>query len=454
MSFPDRRTYALLALAFMGFAVYASLVPLSFQSLALDEALARFVDIVWQWPSLGSFSRSDAVANLLLFVPIGFCLSGVSRLGARAWWSGPFTTIGVLTVALALSITVEFLQLFTAARTTSSGDIAAQFAGTLVGNVLWEAVGSDLTAWVRATLGSETSGQRFERLLLAYAGAWALLSLAPFDLTLDLGLLARKARTGGLVFSLFGRTTDTALDLAWDAFRAMAAAFPLGVLALFVGCPSDARRGVVSALSLAVGALVVVEGLQFFVVSRVADATDVVAGSLGVAAGVVVGLRWRGGAPPQSRGARAWVLLLLLAAWCLVLAAYQWMPYDFRWDPASVRAKLSGMSLIPFAAYHRGADLNSLDQLLIKLWLSVPLGVLSGFIAPRPPGRRRLWIAGWLLWAGLVIGVIEAGQLVLPSRHPDPTDVLVGLIGATSGLALTLWALRPSAERPAPPDIP
>ena len=441
--FPTRGSYALLALAFMGFAVYASLVPFSFRPVPMDEAVASFVQHVWRLPSLGSLSRSDAVANLLLFVPIGFCLSGTLRLGARAWWSGPIATLAVLVLAGSLSAVVEFLQLFTAGRIASSRDIAAQVAGTLTGNVLWEALGSELTAWMRATLGSATRRQRLERLLFVYAGAWVLLTLAPFDLTLDAGQLARKARSDGLVLSLFGRTGDSALDLAWDAFRAMVAAIPLGVLA-FLLQQTAGWRPLLRAVRLAAGVVLVTEVLQFFVVSRVADITDAVSGGVGAVSGVLLAAWWtrrppRAGLSSTDRRTAA----ALLGAWCLVLVAYHWMPYDFVWDSAAIRGKLAGLSLIPFAGYHRGADLNSLDQLLLKLWLSVPVGFLSGFLASGPAPARRLWVAGWLAAVGLLFAVIEAGQLLLPSRFPDPSDILVAVAGAAVGLAATFWLLEP-----------
>ena len=41
---------------------------------------------------------------------------------------------------------------------------------------------------------------------------------------------------------------------------------------------------------------------------------------------------------------------------------------------------------------------------------------------------------------------IEAGQLFLPSRFPDPTDVLVGVAGATAGLLAGRWLRGPHAR--------
>jgi VanZ family protein len=46
-----------------------------------------------------------------------------------------------------------------------------------------------------------------------------------------------------------------------------------------------------------------------------------------------------------------------------------------------------------------------------------------------------LWIPAWVV----IFGAIEAGQLFLPQRFPDPTDVIVGVAGAAAGLGLGRW---------------
>ena len=66
---PRRGHYAAIALAFVALALYGSLLPLEFQAVSWIDALGRVRRIPWLSPSLES--RSDWVANILLFVPIG-----------------------------------------------------------------------------------------------------------------------------------------------------------------------------------------------------------------------------------------------------------------------------------------------------------------------------------------------------------------------------------------------
>jgi len=136
---------------------------------------------------------------------------------------------------------------------------------------------------------------------------------------------------------------------------------------------------------------------------------------------------------PASRGAA-----LLLGCWVLVIALSQWMPYDFSSNRGMIRAKIAALSFVPFGGYVGGSDLNALNDLLVKLALAAPVGVLAAFIHR----RRSLPALTVPIALGLftaLFTIVEAGQLFLPTRSPDPTDVAVGVLGALGGLFLGRW---------------
>src|SRR5215216_4580699 len=68
------RILLLAAGLFSIFAVYGSIVPLDFQARSLTEAIEVFRALPWLRPDMTH--RADWAANILLFVPIGFCWSG------------------------------------------------------------------------------------------------------------------------------------------------------------------------------------------------------------------------------------------------------------------------------------------------------------------------------------------------------------------------------------------
>jgi VanZ family protein len=82
-------------------------------------------------------------------------------------------------------------------------------------------------------------------------------------------------------------------------------------------------------------------------------------------------------------------------------------------------------------------------QMLLKGALGLPLGVLlarwlrSALGLRGPSAGRFIWVAGLALALG-VLGAIEVGQIFLPDRVADVTDVLVAWCGAACGMALVL----------------
>jgi len=80
--------------------------------------------------------------------------------------------------------------------------------------------------------------------------------------------------------------------------------------------------------------------------------------------------------------------------------------------------------------------------MLIKSALGFPLGALLAHWTRTwgltgPSGRRLAWLVGLTLSLA-VLGGIEVGQIFLPDRVADITDVLVAWCGAATGMAFVL----------------
>ena len=114
-----------------------------------------------------------------------------------------------------------------------------------------------------------------------------------------------------------------------------------------------------------------------------------------------------------------------------------WDPFEFRVDPPFVKARLQHLAQIPFRGYYWAMPLHALAEALTKILLGVPVGVLLQAAVPSAPGTlvsavRIALLAGV---SGLIFLGIEFGQVLLPSRYPDLTDVLLGVAGALGGMA-------------------
>jgi VanZ family protein len=493
-----RRAYLWLGIAIMAFAVYASLIPFTFTYVPLDIAWLEYTTIMSR-TSL-RISRTNFVANILLFIPVGFGLTGSllvdrisrcsrgptpaqhpsaqttragdpARFGStrvrfrlRAKRYGETSTdperrsraraaaagarrfavpaaLGVLAVSVALSSSVEFLQLFTPGRMTAPSDVVGQTLGCLIGIGAWALVGPELTEWFRTWLSSARE-DRVARVLVAYAAAWVFVNLAPFDVTVDVGDLGERVRAGLISIVPFHGASRPTSRVVWDALVSAISAAPLGTLGLVVWLPGGGRRRSFVAFAIGAAFVAAIELAQIFVSSHAADISDVIFGCTGVAAGVWTGARVLSLARPVSdvKGPRLFVsrMVAALVTWCIVIIAYHWMPYDFGIDPVSIKRKLAGVSLVPFAGHARGSALNAFNDLLVKLGLATPLGVIAAFTLDRQ-GPAALVATGWLIAAALFFSGVEFGQLFLPTRSPDPTDVMVGVGGTALGLIIGRW---------------
>lgn len=77
----------------------------------------------------GDRATADAIANVILFVPLGAALAAAFPRSRVAWRWGPV-----------LSLAIELSQRFIAGRDASIGDVITNTAGTLVGWAVWHYV--------------------------------------------------------------------------------------------------------------------------------------------------------------------------------------------------------------------------------------------------------------------------------------------------------------------------
>jgi VanZ family protein len=387
-------------------------------------------------------SRSDLLANALLFVPVGFALAGALLADrSRRWLRVAAAALPILGAGLIVSLTAEFLQVFASGRIPSNTDIAAQTLGCAAGITAWLLVGQPLTEWLRASLAARPQ-DRLARVLMAFVAGWVFVNVAPFDITVDAGDLAERVRSGKIAVVPFSGDAIGSPRWAWDALAEFLAAVPLGLFGL-LGWTSARLHRRSTAFAIGTGIVLVVEAAQIFIRSHAATTTDVIFASLGVALGVAIGPRVLAGhrqpSDEASRSMRNPIALGAVALWIVVLCAYHWVPYDFTMDTEAIRRKLGRMSLLPFAGYRSGSYLNALNNLLTKTALALPLGVAAAYVV-RPGGMSRALVTGGAFVFGVgVFGAIETGQFFLPGRFPDPTDVLVGALAVVAGLRLGSW---------------
>ena len=124
--------------------VYGSLYPWDFHSTQL--AASPLWVLVHSWPtSVDRFLFRDIAVNVLLYMPVGVFGFLALRQNVRTAFAATATVL----IALALSSSIEMIQLFDDARVCSASDVVCNVSGTVLG----VALGSLYQQWLKAFLG-------------------------------------------------------------------------------------------------------------------------------------------------------------------------------------------------------------------------------------------------------------------------------------------------------------
>ncbi len=409
MSGGGKKAARLLWLLFSLFVVYGTTIPFRFDSRAMPLS-ARLARIDWAWISYqyGSVSVGDVVQNVLLFIPFGF-LGYASLRGRRS-------AIGLvlLTVAgAALSMLVEFLQLFSETRHSSLSDVLFNTLGAASGVALAavlknSAAGIKSHPRIRGFLDSESVYPLFVFLILAAAGAWG-----PFDFSLDVGLAWAKVKP--LIHNPFVFTLPN--DDAANFIRFLLLSLFACRLAKEAGLSKPAASGLFFGAALGI----CLEAGQMIIQSRSPELQDALVNVAGALAG---GLAFR--FPGFRERPRLWISCGALAV--LVAAGMRGM-YPYR-----LSGHHQGFNWVPFLPHYERTSLATLDNFMANAMLYFPLGFLAAYFFP---GRKQAaWTAAALAAASAL--AVEWAQGWMEGRYSDVTDVLGALLGSVAG-TMVVW---------------
>ena len=350
------------------------------------------------------------------------------RVGAAA---------AALGCGLLLSVGVEFAQVFLRGRESSVADVAAHATGTLAGAAAFLLVGERLVNWLSLLASDRERPSVLLRLLACYAAGLVAWRLFPFQFTVRPGAIWQKIETGHIAFVPF-RTLAGSPDAIVRLAELALAAVPLGALAMFVGVKRGQRRAVATATVLSTAFLAVVEGLSVFTRSGTADTGAILAGASGALVGAVVAGQISGREVQQPAWSRRAVGLWAgVLAWVGAVAAYEWHPFAFRFTKEAIKDGLQRLTLLPFGFYARDAPPAAFVNVARKTLLAVPLSLLLVLALRRqwPSVPRSLRVIFTCLAVAILLTILEAGQIFLPERVPESTDVLL----PTAAASVAAW---------------
>ncbi|WP_263771543.1 VanZ family protein [Propionivibrio soli] len=431
----SRRLLSSVSILYLLLVIYGSWVPLRFTPIPLNVAVDAFLALPFHDQRIQSVT--DWTVNFLLLIPLSF-LVAQRIVGDRRGLIGMLLRLGVAGCGVGLAVFLEFSQLYFPPRTVSQRDVFALSLGGMVGVAAQYAWGHTVGNWLDAVWRMESKQDRLGRLLHIYLLIIFAFSMMPLDLTVSVVELYHKWREGRVVLlpftgikgstaqSLYGYLTDVLIWLPVGVFWALR------------------RRSSLlwTTLSTALAAAAI-EGFQLFVYSRVTDTADILLAAAGGMAGgfaAAHGRRWL--ALIAEAGPEFWFFGWVIVA-SIVLGVF-WYPFGFQMPPAPLDDAWRAIARVPFLMLYQGSEYHAINELLRKTGFFMPVGVLWAlFSAARARGipkrfRPRLADVSGLAFVPFVS---EAGQLFLPGRYADLTDVLLGTLGGIAGLVLMRWIL-------------
>jgi VanZ family protein len=425
-------------LLYLAFVVYGSLLPFEPRPPPTAGAWEAFLRLPYL--QLGVASRADWVANLLLYIPLGFLAVGTAQGRAAP---NPVHGLAALIVVGAVAVGVEYAQIFFAPRTVSMNDLVAEWLGAAVGIVLWYAARERLGRLLAEMRGHGDRALRAA--ILLYLAAYLVLAVFPFDFLVSVDELRWRLSTDtwGLVVAPVagGGIVRRVLQLLVD----VAAMVPLGFLVASTGTAGrhDAMRRAAIA-GVAFGLLI--EGLQFFTASGISQGASVVARAGGAVLGVWLAARAPGWLrQPVPRWA-ATAVLVALPLYGLVLAALNgWFAESWLGFGEAV-ARLKPEAFLPFYYHYFTTELEAMQSLVANALMYAPVGIGYWVWAT----ARRSWssaVTPALLAAGLA-AVVEVGKFFVPAKHADPTNVLIAAVAAAFAFLVVRRVWRDTGLRP------
>lgn len=413
--------------------VYGSLIPFELRPHTFYQALDQFIHI--RFLDLGVVSRADWIANILLYIPLGFLTLGwLSSVAGRARLGA-----GLVIIAAGFSsfvaFSVEFTQIFFAPRTVSINDLIAEHLGSVLGIVLFLAVRKPVSDGLRHL---STGGHRaLVALLSLYAMAYIALSLFPYDFVLSLKELEWKLASDryGLFIAAAG-----CQDLLLCIFRfgaEMVAVAPLGVLLGILSTRAGSRPAVSGFIAGCMLGLILELG-QFLTASGITQGISVVIRGLGVAAGIwFAGMFSSGQLRLQPSMVRIILLVAAIPYLLVVFALNDW--FVGQWiQPGEGLKSLQARMFLPFYFHYFTSESQAVASLIANFAMYLPIGLgcwLFSHFGRRRPARG--WVPA-VIAAGLAL-VVESGKVLISGKHPDPTNILIAALAAGITYRLALW---------------
>lgn len=413
------------------FIIYGSLVPLDFNNESLADAVEAF--LLMPFLDFGIVSRADWFTNYLLFIPLSYALLLVNPR-PNTFLSLGFQLLSILILLVTLSVAIEFCQMFISARVSSFKDVFAQFLGVLTGFILFLISHHQVEEWLQKL----HNGRKREK-WLSYAVAlifvFTLYNLMPLDLSISPAEIYGKWASGKINLIPFA---SDATDIAPYLFGVITDIAAWGLISF---CYLKSEKYTYASIFFRCLLLAIcIEFLQLFVMSRFTDTTDVFTAAMGAFMSIQLYSVLNRQGTSKSYVVNRFKIIGIESSvliWCIILLFFAVYPSDLIQSKLELANKWKGFFSVPLETYWQESSYGAITQLMRKVILMMPLGILVSAVSNKYHLSKKHFILLIIISIGYLIS-LEMIQLVLVDKVAVFSDIALNLLGLFFGCKLYL----------------
>lgn len=423
-----RWLFLVCALATTLFVIYGSLVPFVLRPHSLAEALEMFSNI--RYLQLGASSRADLLANAIIYIPVSmFWMAVVAPQGLFKYKR--VHAIVAIAGLIALSVLVEFIQIYVAPRTVSKNDIISESVGIIGGALIWIRWGSWLSQGLqRFLLKGRIS---CDTLLLLSSLAVITYSLLPFDFFISMDeILYAIEHKGFPLLEMF--TGSDSFQLSVHVFLVVILEFIITIILGFIAfrtqfAPRFSQRML---LFFAFCIFSLIEIIQFFEYSGSSSFTSTLSKTLGFYIGLRISTLLTHDYFINFVHSYKARFILLLPIYVLFIAFIKGWGLIPDFDLAKIVHVMSEVSFIPFYYHYFTTEMAALKSILLQLTIVTPLVFYwwscdrTAIVAQQlitdhqlKPLQKRMWVTALLAFC------LEIGGMLWANLRPDFSNILI-----------------------------
>ena len=437
----DKALLIKLTLFYAIFVIFGSLVPFNVNQLSMADAMQAFSQL--KKLDFGIVNRSDWFTNFLLFMPLSYLLLFIIER-QKVPFLRVLQLLFICAGLMLLSMGIEFAQLFLNERVSSFKDVIAQLLGMLLSYVVYLFTRVKFIQVVNKLnrYGGKNKWITYANVTLAVL---VIYSLMPLDLSISPVEIYNKWQEDRISIIPFASFT---FSINEGVFGIVSDIFLWGFIAWLYIQSGKYNAGYI--LKLCVFYALGIELAQLLVLSRYTDTTDIVSAFIGAAIAIKLFVKQRiyvapNKAPNEAQNERlntqppmSFSLFgqeSVLVLWCLMLFFFAVYPFELVQSKAALFSNFQGFFSVPLETYWREGPLQAVTQLLRKVLLVVPLGLLVASILNKYTFAKSHRMIAYLLAIAFLFG-LELLQFFIINKVAVASDVALNLLGLYLGIKM------------------